>query len=69
MSDQETDAGKEEPTPIPLTDFLEGTPPGSVTSVTDLAEKVEHGTSGVYAAGMEGRSRVLPWEICVLASC
>ena len=24
---------------------------------------------GVYAAGMEGRSRVLPWEICVLASC
>ena len=51
MSDQETDAGKEEPTPIPLTDFLEGTPPGSVTSVTDLAEKVEHGASrGSYTA-------------------
>ena len=38
MSDQETGTVKEEPTPTPLADFLEGTPPGSVTSVTKLAE-------------------------------
>ena len=42
MSDQEAGAIKEEPTPIPLAEFLEGTPPGSVTSVTDLGKKVEH---------------------------
>ena len=38
MSDQETGAIKEEPTPIPLAEFLEGSPPGNKISVTDLAE-------------------------------
>ena len=37
MSNQETGAIKEEPTPIPLAEFLEGAPPGNETSVTDLA--------------------------------
>ena len=36
MSTQETGAIKEEPTPIPLAEFLEGAPPGNETSVTDL---------------------------------
>ena len=30
---------------------------------------IRNGPVYIYAAGMEGRSRVLPWEICVLASC
>ena len=51
MSDQETGAIKEEPTPILLAEFLEGTPPGSMTSVTDLAKKVERSASrGPYTA-------------------
>ena len=37
MSTQETGAIKEEPTPIPLAEFLEGAPPGNETSVTYLA--------------------------------
>ena len=39
MSDQETEAIKEEPTPTPLAEFLEGTAPGNITYVTDLAER------------------------------
>ena len=42
MSDQETGAIKEEPTPIPLAEFLEGSPPGNEISVTDLAEPQHH---------------------------
>ena len=54
MSNQETGAIKEEPTPIPLAEFLEGSPPGNETSVTDLAEPQNLGiyppTSYIFAA-------------------
>ena len=50
MSDQETGAIKEEPTPIPLAKFLEGSPPGNEISVTDLAEPPRLGLHAFFAA-------------------
>ena len=37
MSDQEAGEVREEPAATPLSEFLEGTPPGSITAVTGLA--------------------------------
>ena len=49
MSDKEIDTVKEDPTPISLADFLEGTPPGGITSVADLVEVMrEHASGEVY---------------------
>ena len=43
MSDQKTGDIKEKPKPIPLAEFLEGSPPGNEISVTDLAEPQHSG--------------------------
>ena len=48
MSDQETGAVKEEPTPTPFAEFLEETAPGNVTSVTNLARQHRNPVTGVY---------------------
>ena len=53
MSDQETDAIQEELEPTPLAEFLEGTAPGNVTSVTDLAKQQRNPATGAYIASYE----------------
>ena len=50
MSDQETDAITDEPTPTPFAEFLEGTAPGNVTSVTGLARQLRHPVAGAYTS-------------------
>ena len=51
MSDKEIGAVKEEPTPTPFAEFLEGTPPGNVTRVTGLTRKRKFvGADGVEIA-------------------
>ena len=47
MSEQETPPVKEEPTPTPLAEFLEGTAPGTVIDVANLAAP-RRGPSGSY---------------------
>ena len=53
MSDQETEAIKEEPTPTPLAEFLEGTAPGNMTYVTDLVRQQRNPATGAYIASYE----------------
>lgn len=48
MSDQKQSDVREEPSAIPFSEFLESTPPGAVTNVTNLA-KVRHYSGGGYA--------------------
>ena len=53
MSDQETGAVKEEPPPTPFAEFLEGTAPGNMTSVTDLARQERDPATGAYTSGYD----------------
>lgn len=48
MTDEKQADVREEPSPTPFSEFLESTPPGSITNVTNLA-KARHYAGGNYA--------------------
>ena len=59
MSNQEIDVVNEEPPPTPFAEFLEGTPPGNESSVTDLARKQQ------LPMGVSGRDSVTAHDLVV----